>query len=101
MRGSTNQNDRGSATARRARKTWLLVEFGNGTTAPCSFGCGAVLDFDTITVDRYPLRKIDGGSYRRGNIRPACAFCNSQDGSLAMHVRLGHKLTGVRAGVAA
>lgn len=91
MRGSSNKNETGSAANRRARKLWLLAEFGNGTTAPCSFTpCPEVLTFETLTVDRFPLRKIDGGSYRRGNIRPACAFHNSQDGSLEMHRRRGH-----------
>ena len=38
-------------------------------------------DFDTITVDRYPVPGIDGGSYRHGNIRPACGTCNSRHGN--------------------
>lgn len=92
MRGTTNRNERGSAQSRRARKTWLLATFGDGATCPCSFGCGTMLTFETLTVDRHPLRKHDGGTYRRGNIRPACGFCNSQDGSTEMHLRKGHSL---------
>lgn len=85
MRGTSNTNTRGSSYARRARKIFLLVTFGDGYTCPCHF-CGIEVDWFTITVDRI-IRGIDGGSYRRGNIRPACGFCNSSDGSLEMHAR--------------
>jgi hypothetical protein len=93
-RGTTNKNQTGSAANRRARKLWLLSEFGDGATALCSFGCGTVLTFTTMTVDRYPLGGNAGGTYRRGNIRPACGPCNSSHGSNEMHARLGHKLKG-------
>ena len=75
-RGTSNTNDRGSSSARRARKLWLLVQFGDGEAALCAFGCGEILTIETITVDRYPVAGIDGGAYRHGNIRPACADCN-------------------------
>lgn len=54
----------------------MLAEFGDGVTALCAFGCGRVVDFETVTIDRYPVLGCDGGTYRRGNIRPACAWCN-------------------------
>lgn len=93
MRGSSNKNETGSSYQRRARKRWLLAMFGDGETCPRSFeGCDVALTFETLTVDRFPIRKIDGGTYRRANIRPACAFHNSQDGSLEMHRRHGHAL---------
>jgi hypothetical protein len=76
-RGTTNRDARGSASARRVRKQWLLTEFGDGATAPCSFGCGTVLTFETVTVDRYPVPGCQGGRYVRGNMRPACGPCNS------------------------
>lgn len=80
-RGTSNTNDRGSAASRRTRKQWLLDTFGDGQTAICSFpDCDTVLDFDTITVDRHPILGADNGSYRRGNIRPACSPCNSSHG---------------------
>jgi len=79
-RGTTNTNARGSALARRRRKQWLLDNFGDGVTAPCSFECGVLVDFDTITVDRFPVAGCDGGRYVRGNIRPGCGTCNSADG---------------------
>lgn len=80
-RGTTNRNDRGSAFGRRQRKLWLLTTFGDGVTASCSFpGCEVVLDVETITVDRHPIPGCQGGTYRRGNIRPACAPCNSEHG---------------------
>jgi hypothetical protein len=79
-RGTTNRDARGSAAARRDRKRWLLVEFGDGVQAPCGFGCGTVLTFETITVDRHPIPGCRGGRYVRGNIRPACGPCNSIHG---------------------
>lgn len=87
-RGTSNTNARGSAASRRERKAWLLATFGDGTTAPCSFGCGATLDVTTITVDRYPVAGVDGGRYIRGNIRPACADCNSRDGQAKGQARI-------------
>jgi hypothetical protein len=60
-----------------------LDTFGDGVTALCSFGCGTELSFDTITVDRYPIPGCKGGTYQRGNIRPACARENSADGATA------------------
>lgn len=79
-RGTTNRNDRGSAESRRRRKVWLLVEFGDGDTAPCSF-CGTPVTFETITVDRFPVPGCEGGRYVKGNIRPACGPCNYGDGA--------------------
>lgn len=78
-RGTTNRNDRGSAEDRRRRRQWLLDTFGDGTTCRCST-CPTVLDFDSITVDRHPVAGVDGGTYRRGNIRPQCAPCASRQG---------------------
>jgi hypothetical protein len=49
-------------------------------------GCGEMLDFDSLTVDRYPLAGCDGGTYRRSNIRPGCARENYADGG-----RLGNR----------
>lgn len=84
IRTSSNSNSRGSSKDRKARKLWLLREFGDGTTAQCSFaGCTQTVTFDTLTVDRYPIAGRDGGSYKRGNIRPACAHCNYADGGKA------------------
>src|SRR5213595_2589086 len=81
-RGTSNSNERGNAAARRVRKQWLLDSFGNGEIAYCCFhGCKEALTFDTITVDRYPIAGCDGGTYKRGNIRPACGPCNSADGA--------------------
>jgi hypothetical protein len=80
-RGTSNKNDRGGSDARRRRKAWLLTEFGNGTVALCSFACGTLLTLETITVDRFPLPGCQGGTYARGNIRPACSGCNSRHGA--------------------
>ncbi len=59
----------------------MLETFGDGTTCPCAFeGCDKVLTFETVTADRYPKSGKEGGRYIRGNLRPACSFCNSSDG---------------------
>jgi len=72
---------RGSAASRRARKTWLLSQpqwqdASKGTvpgeSCMCVFECGTVLTFATVEADRI----IAGGSYRRGNVQPACRPCN-------------------------
>lgn len=68
---------RGSAEHRRRRKAFLLSVYGDGAKAPCRW-CGAKLDKATLTADRYPVAGIDGGTYRRGNIVPACRTCNEQ-----------------------
>lgn len=86
-RGTSNSNSRGGSKDRRIRKQWLLDTFGDGVSAPCSFGCGEHVTFDTITVDRFPISGIEGGTYKRGNIRPACGPCNSADGSALGHRR--------------
>ena len=79
-RGTSNGNDRGSSAQRRTRKLWLLATFGDGEKALCAFGCGTLVTFETITVDRFPVPGCQGGRYVRGNIRPACGPCNSVHG---------------------
>lgn len=83
-RGTSNTNSRGSAASRRIRKQWLLDTFGNGIEARCelelSAKCEGTVTFETITVDRFPIPGCMGGTYKRGNIRPACGPCNSADG---------------------
>lgn len=81
-RGTTNRNARGGAPERRKRKQWLLNVYGNGKTAPCSYACGRRVNRETMTVDRYPVPGCDGGTYRKGNIRPACEHCNSRYGGM-------------------
>jgi hypothetical protein len=83
-RGTTNRNARGGAPQRRARKLWLLSPAagfgGDGEKVACSFDCGTMLDFETVTADRFPVAGCDGGGYARTNIRPACLRCNSSEG---------------------
>lgn len=43
------------------------------------YRCGSLLTVDTVTVDRI-IPGCKGGTYRRNNIRPACAGCNSETG---------------------
>lgn len=77
-RGTSNTNDRGSASDRRARKQWLLDVFGDGHHAACRY-CWRTLAFETITVDRI-VPGCKGGRYVHGNIQPACGPCNSKHG---------------------
>lgn len=80
-----NANQRGSTIDRRRRKRWLLSpeagHGGNHTHVPCAFGCGAILTFATLWVDRFPILGHQGGSYRHENIRPACGTCQTRQGA--------------------
>ena len=109
-RGTTNSNVRGSSYTRRRRREWLIATYradvdviraglhpddscyadstlGHpiGMCPACSeptcrcYRCGALLTVDTVTVDRI-VPGCQGGTYRRTNIRPACALCNSETG---------------------
>lgn len=84
-RGTSNTNCRGSAADRRSRKQWLLDTFGDGTTVPC-YRCKAPLTWATLTVDRI-LPGCLGGTYVRGNIRPACMACNIITGNEARETK--------------
>lgn len=77
-RGTSNSNSRGSSEDRRRRKQFLLDKFGDGTVAKC-YRCPEILNFLTVTVDRV-VPGCEGGTYRRDNIRPACAPCNTSTG---------------------
>ena len=79
----------GSAKVRRERKWWLLEKFGDGETCMCANGCGTRLYFENLTVDRYPIPGIDGGTYRHDNIRPVCLPCNSSLGAKLVRERRG------------
>lgn len=81
-RGTSNTNARGNAASRRARREYLVSfdGWGNGWSwAYCVF-CGRELMQETVTVDRI-IPGILGGTYAKGNIRPACLRCNSIEGS--------------------
>lgn len=79
-RGTTNRNARGSSYSRRRRREWLVKTFESNRPGMCRcYRCGRLLDESTVTVDR--IRPgCRGGTYARGNIRPACAKCNSETG---------------------
>lgn len=80
-RGTSNTNDRGSSYSRRSRRQWLIDTWGDGERVACYryVRCGAILTFETLTIDRI-VPGCDGGTYARTNIRPACAPCNSSTG---------------------
>lgn len=69
--GRPGGDKRGNAATRRARKYWMLFQFGNGVTCPCSH-CGTELGYATVEADRI----VAGGSYCRKNVIPACRCCN-------------------------
>lgn len=77
-RGTSNTSVRGSARDRRRRKCWLLSWFGDGISCPC-YSCGKVLMFSSLQPDRIIPGAV-GGTYARGNIRPACGDCNRRSG---------------------
>lgn len=106
---------RGSNTDRRRRREWLVatfradkdallddppsehlvsaadlavreVELGTCDPACRCYRCGVLLTVDTVTADRIKPG-IEGGTYRRNNIRPACVRCQSVTGGLLAAAR--------------
>lgn len=78
-RGTSNTNERGSAATRRKRKCWLLAWHGDGLVCLC-YSCGKALVYSTLQADRIIPGRL-GGTYARGNIRPACGDCNTRSGN--------------------
>lgn len=85
----SNGGDRGNAYDRRERKLWLIgaklsVKYGrapfggDGHTVKCVH-CRKPLTLETLTADRI-LPGSMGGTYRWGNVQPACLPCNSSRG---------------------
>lgn len=58
-----------------------IVEHGLGYAACRCYRCGVLLTVSTVTVDRI-VPGCQGGTYRRNNIRPACAPCNTVTGAV-------------------
>lgn len=90
-RGTTNRNARGGSEDRRRRKKYLLEAFEadqtlEGRPACRCFRCGKLLTEEMVQADRIKPG-IDGGTYARNNIRPACEECNRF---------LGHRLQNER-----
>lgn len=76
---------RGNNKSRKVRRAWLLLTFDpdlGPERARCrlklSAWCEQVVDAVTLSVDRLEM----GGSYRRGNIQPACKPCQDKQGGL-------------------
>jgi hypothetical protein len=81
-RGTSNTNTRGSAEQRRARRAWLVAEFGSCGIVTC-YRCDVPLlaqSPDAFEVDRI-VPGCRGGTYARGNIRPVCPPCNIETGN--------------------
>lgn len=93
-RGTSNANVRGSSRDRAKRREWLVRTFrsnSRGLVPTCRcYRCGKLLDKSTVTVDRI-IPGCRGGSYRRNNIRPACAGCNSETGGSQRRNRKARK----------
>lgn len=77
---------RGNNLARARRRAWLLATFDvelGSERARCrlklSAFCHVEVTIETLSVDRIEM----GGSYRRGNIQPACKPCQDRQGGLA------------------
>lgn len=82
-RGTTNRNVRGNTRDREARRWFLMNTYAADKLGYCRcYRCGKLLLLDQITVDRI-VPGNHGGTYRRNNIRPACAKCNSATGAKA------------------
>ena len=100
-RSTSNSNTRGNSMARRARRRWLVAQFGDGEHVACflqhSPHCLYVLDETDVSPDRI-VPGCDGGTYRRDNIQPACSPCQQWQGGLLGQVRRGIVDTPRRAG---
>ena len=100
-RGTSNGGSRGSSTARRVRRAWLVNTYESDIKGMCRcYRCGRLLinpddvpigvtelgpNIQFMTVDRI-IPGCRGGRYVRENIRPACMSCNSETGgSLRSH----------------
>lgn len=82
MTSTSHANERGSAWQRRARREWLVAEYGWPEAGlVCCWLCGVPMMADEFTVDRV-LPGIQGGTYAYGNCRPACRPCNLSRGGL-------------------
>lgn len=68
-------DSRGSSYDRKARKIWMLRTFGDGQKCRCTH-CRSVLTLATLEADRI-VPGSRGGTYKRGNIQPACRSCNA------------------------
>lgn len=69
--------------ARLATESGLEINVTVEPACRC-YRCGKLLTANTVTVDRI-VPGARGGTYRRNNIRPACAYCNSETGAKLMH----------------
>lgn len=79
QKSSRLRDRRGSNSDRRARKLWLLSAYGDGELTTC-FRCAVPLDYETVTADRI-TPGCHGGTYERGNLRPACKPCQTETGN--------------------
>jgi len=96
-RGTSNGSVRGSSYDRQRRRAWLMKTYASNIPGYVRcYRCGHLLYNDDdggpdfveslihdpipLTIDRI-VPGIQGGTYRRSNIRPACGPCNSETGA--------------------
>jgi hypothetical protein len=102
-RGTSNGSVRGSSYDRQRRRAWLMVTYASNIPGfvRC-YRCGGLLynpdggepdwaqsiihEPVPLTIDRI-VPGIQGGTYRRSNIRPACQPCNSETGATVRRKR--------------
>lgn len=92
-RGSSNKNQQPNSRDRLRLKQHCLDRDGDGVQVKCAGTCGGMVTIATASLDRFPVAGYDGGTYRQSNVRLMCVPCNSSDGSMSMHRRLGHKVS--------
>lgn len=68
-------DSRGSSYDRKRRKIWMLATFGDGKKCRCTH-CPKILTLETLEADRI-VPGSKGGTYKQGNIQPACRACNA------------------------
>lgn len=79
-RGTSNTNARGGAPVRRARRVYLMDTYAVMGIILC-WRCELSMLEHEFEVDRV-IPGAFGGTYARGNIRPACGPCNRDHGNL-------------------
>lgn len=91
-RGTSNADSRGNSYSRRRRKLALLARDGTGEWGVCST-CPTVVDFESATIDRWPLPGHLGGTYAMENIRLQCERCASLQGGHMAAARKKEKVS--------
>lgn len=95
-RGRSNGNESGSSKDRRARRAWLVTPEagfgGDGLKVLCQVCFGLYVTVEDMVVGRITAG-VEGGTYRRDNVRPECSGCSCREGQRrATAAKLAKKL---------